>query len=41
VTKLGKQIVSIVVGLRIQVAAPDNNGADFGVRAALTFVFPK
>jgi hypothetical protein len=41
VTKLGKQIVSIVIGPRIQVASPDNNGADFGIRAALTFVFPK
>jgi hypothetical protein len=41
VTKLGKQIVSLVVGPRIQVAAPDGTRADFGVRTALTFVFPK
>ena len=41
VTKLGKQIVSIVVGPRIQLASLDNKGADFGMRAALTFVFPK
>jgi len=41
VTKLGKQIISIAVGPRIQVAAPDGNKADLGVRAALTFVFPK
>jgi hypothetical protein len=41
VTKLGKQIISISIGPRIQVAAPNGNKADFGVRAALTFVFPK
>ena len=41
VTKLGKQIVSVLIGPRIQVASPDGNGAVFGVRAALTFVFPK
>jgi hypothetical protein len=41
VTKLGKQIVSLVIGPRIQVAAPEGSKADFGVRAALTFVFPK
>ncbi len=40
VTKLGKQIISLAVGPRIQVAAPNGNKADFGVRAALTFVFP-
>lgn len=41
VTKLGKQVVSLVVGPRFQVAAPEGSKADFGVRAALTFVFPK
>jgi hypothetical protein len=41
ITKLGKQIISLAVGPRIQVAAPNGNKADFGVRAALTFVFPK
>ena len=41
VTKLGKQIVSLVVGPRFHVAAPDESRADFGVRAALTLVFPK
>jgi len=41
VTKLGKQIVSLAIGPRIQVAAPDGSKADFGVRAAVTFVFPK
>lgn len=41
ITKLGKQIVSLALGPRIQVAAPGGNKANFGVRAALTFVFPK
>ncbi len=41
VTKLGKQIVSLQIGPRIQVASPNGNGADFGVRAAVTLVFPK
>ncbi len=41
VTKLGSQIVSLVIGPRIQVAAPDGSKSDFGVRAAMTFVFPK
>ncbi|HTE24594.1 hypothetical protein [Flavitalea sp.] len=41
VTKLGKQIVSISVGPRIQVVAPNNNKADLGVRATVVFVFPK
>lgn len=41
VTKLGKQVVSLVVGPRIQVAAPDGTKADFGIRSVLTFVFPK
>ncbi len=41
VTKFGKQIVSLVVGPRIQVAATDGTKAAMGVRAAITFVFPK
>lgn len=41
ITKLGTQIVSLVVGPRIQVAAPDGSESAFGVRAVLTFVFPK
>jgi hypothetical protein len=41
VTKLGTQIVSLAIGPRIQVAAPTGSMADFGVRAAVTFVFPK
>jgi hypothetical protein len=41
VTKLGTQIVSLAIGPRIPVAAPTGTMADFGVRAAVTFVFPK
>jgi hypothetical protein len=41
VTKLGGQIVSVVVGPRIQVASAPGNMSAFGVRAAITFVFPK
>jgi hypothetical protein len=40
-TKLGKQTIQIVIGPRIQVAAPSGSKADFGVRAALIFVFPE
>ena len=41
VTKLGKQTISLVIGPRIQVAAPEGNKADFGLRAVLIFVFPR
>jgi hypothetical protein len=41
VTKIGKQTISIVIGPRIQVAAAEGSKADFGVRTALFFVFPK
>lgn len=41
ITKLSTQTVSLAIGPRVQVAAPDGSKADFGVRAALTFVFPK
>jgi len=41
VTKLGSQMVSLVVGPRIPVAAPKDGRADFGFRGALTFVFPQ
>ena len=41
VTKIGTQIVSLGIGPRIQVAAPNGDRADIGVRAAVTFVFPK
>ena len=41
VTKLGTQIISMAVGPRIQFASADVSKAKFGVRAVLTFVFPK
>jgi len=41
VTKLGGQIVLFVIGPRIQVASAPGNRAAFGVRAGITFVFPK
>jgi len=41
ITKLGNQIISLLIGPRIQVASPNGNGADFGVRAQLVLVFPK
>jgi hypothetical protein len=41
ITKLGKQIISLLIGPRIQVASPDKNGAVFGIRAQVSFVFPK
>jgi hypothetical protein len=41
VTKLGSQIVSLVIGPRFQIAAPDGSKADFGVRTAVILVFPK
>jgi hypothetical protein len=41
VTKLGKQTISLAIGPRIQVAAPEGGQADFGVRAVVIFVFPK
>lgn len=41
VTKLGKQTISLVVGPRICLSAPDGAKPDFGVRTVLIFVFPK
>jgi hypothetical protein len=40
-TKMGKQLVQLQVGPRIQVAAPEGSRSPFGVRAAVIFVFPK
>jgi len=40
-TKMGKQLVQLQVGPRIQVAAPEGSKSPFGVRAAVIFVFPK
>ena len=39
--RLGGQLVQVQVGPRIPVAAPEGSKADFGVRAAVIFVFPK
>ena len=41
VTKLGKQTISLVIGPRIQIVAPEGGKADFGIRAVLIFVFPR
>lgn len=41
VTRIGKQIVSLLIGPRILVASPNGNGADFGIRAQFVLVFPK
>jgi hypothetical protein len=41
VTKLGTQIVSLGLGPRICLSAPYGSRPDFGIRAVLTFVFPK
>lgn len=41
ITRLGKQTIQLLIGPRFQVVSPDKNGAVFGVRAQLSFVFPK
>ena len=41
VTKLGTQVVSLAVGPRIPVVAPEGSKSAFGIRAVLIFVFPK
>ena len=41
VTSLGKQKVSLVIGPRFNLAAPDGSKADWGWRAVVIFVFPK
>src|SRR5690606_9700330 len=41
VTSLGKQKVSLVIGPRFNLAAPDGAKADWGWRAVVVFVFPK
>jgi hypothetical protein len=40
VLKLGKQPISLQVGARYYAAAPEG-GPDWGLRASLTFLFPK
>jgi hypothetical protein len=41
ITKLGSQMVQLAVGPRIPISVPSGNKPDFGVRAVLSFVFPK
>jgi hypothetical protein len=41
VTKIGKQTIQLLIGPRLQLAAPNGNKAAFGVRTMLVFVFPK
>lgn len=41
ITKLGKQVVSLSVGPRIPLGGPATTMADWGLRAVMTFVFPK
>ena len=41
ITKLGTQMVQLAVGPRIPVSVPAMNRPDFGIRAVLSFVFPK
>jgi len=40
VTSLGEQKVQLVIGPRINIAAPDGNKADLGVRAVIVLLFP-
>lgn len=41
ITKLGSQMVQLIIGPRIPVAMPKSGRPDFGVRAVVNFVFPK
>jgi hypothetical protein len=41
ITRLGKQMIQLLIGPRFQVVSPDKNGAVFGVRAQFVLVFPK
>jgi hypothetical protein len=41
ITRLGSQIVSLSIGPRIQATAPKAVESAFGLRGAITFVFPK
>jgi len=38
---LGKQKASLSIGPRFNLAAPESNKADWGVRGSITFLFPK
>jgi len=41
ITKIGKQTASLAVGPRIPLGGPESSKSDWGLRAALTLVFPK
>jgi len=41
VSSLGNQMVQLIIGPRINLAAPENASAKFGVRAQLVFLFPR
>ena len=41
VTKLGSQVVQMVIGPRIPLIGPSEQKPDFGLRASVVFVFPK
>jgi hypothetical protein len=41
ITQLGNQKVQLVVGPRIPVSIPEGSRPDFGIRAVISFVFPK
>jgi hypothetical protein len=41
ITRLGKQAISMAIGPRICLGAPEASKSDFGLRAVLTFVFPQ
>lgn len=41
VTRLGKQVVQMVIGPRIPLSGASGQKADFGLRATIAFVFPK
>jgi hypothetical protein len=40
VTSLGEQKAQLIVGPRINIAAPDGGKADLGIRAVIVFLFP-
>ena len=40
-TRIGRQTISLTIGPRINVKAPDGRKADFGIRSQIAFVFPK
>lgn len=41
ITKLGTQMVQLAIGPRIPISVPEASRPDFGIRAVVSFVFPK